>query len=162
MIQSMLLIGTLRHLSSPASRLHAVSRIICIFIVIIIMNNPFVGLNWNQRDMDAFIALVYLGRVLKRRRRRRRRRYWVRPWLQRRPMLGQYDTLFQELDRECQGDYMNSIRLDRNVFNEVLQRVAPRIAMNDIYRQPLDPGMKLVITLRHLATGDSYRSLEPP
>ena len=88
MIQSMLLIGTLRHLSSPASRLHAVSRIIsiCIFIVIIIMNNPFVGLNWNQRDMDAFIALVYLRQVL-RRRRRRRRRYWVRPWLQRRPMF---------------------------------------------------------------------------
>lgn len=75
-------------------------------------------------------------------------------------MLGQYDTLFQELDRECQGDYMNFIRLDRNVFHEVLQRVAPRIAMNDRYRQPLDPGMKLVITLRHLATGDSYRSLE--
>ena len=119
MIQSMLLIGTLRHLSSPASRLHAVSRIIsiCIFIVIIIMNNPFVGLNWNQRDMDAFIALVYLRQVL-RRRRRRRRRYWVRPWLQRRPMLGQYPQIQTYYTRYVHVTYSRAGVLVRNVQQE--------------------------------------------
>ena len=31
-----------------------------------------------------------------------RRRFWVKPWLSRRTMHGQYDTLFQELDRESE------------------------------------------------------------
>ena len=59
--------------------------------------------------------------------RRRRRRYWVKPWLERRSMLGQYDTLFQELDRESAGDYFGFIRMDRNLFGEILLCVAPRI-----------------------------------
>ena len=58
---------------------------------------------------------------------RRRRRFWVKPWLERRAMLGQYNTLLQELDRESEGDYMGYIRMDRTLFGEILQRVAPRI-----------------------------------
>ena len=42
-------------------------------------------------------------------------------------MLGQYDTLFQELDWESAGDYFGYIRMDHNLFAEILQRVAPRI-----------------------------------
>jgi hypothetical protein len=43
------------------------------------------------------------------------------------PTLGQYETLFQERDRESEGDYMSFIRMDRNLFAEVLQRVEQRI-----------------------------------
>lgn len=127
-----------------------------IIILIITMNDRLVEHQREQRmGQDALVLMIY-----RRQMRRRRRRYWVKPWLSRRPILGQYDTLFQELDRESQGDYMGFIRLDRNLFHEILQRVAPRICKSDRYRAPLEPGLKLVITLRHLATGASYKSLE--
>ena len=91
---------------------------------------------------------------------RRRRRWWVKPWITRRPMLGQYDTLFAELDRESQGDYFAYLRMDRNLFAEVLRRVAPRITKGlGRGRRPLEPQLKLVITLRYMASGDSYHSL---
>ena len=38
-------------------------------------------------------------------RQRRRRTCWVKPWLQQRPLLGQYDTLMRELMREAHGDF---------------------------------------------------------
>ena len=44
-----------------------------------------------------------------------------------RRMFGQYYTLFQELDRESEGDYMNYMRMSRNMFAELLIQVAPRI-----------------------------------
>ncbi len=73
---------------------------------------------------DAMLAVVARDRLQER---QRRRRYWVKPWLTRRPLLGQYETLFQELDQQSAGDYFGFIRMDRNMFAEVLQRVAPRI-----------------------------------
>ena len=62
---------------------------------------------------------------------RRRRRWWVRPWIQRRHLYGQYETLFAELDRESEGDYMAYLRMDRNTFADVLHRVAPRITKKE-------------------------------
>ena len=65
---------------------------------------------------------------------RRPRRFWVRPWcsVPRRLQFGQYNTLFQELDRESEGDYRSYIRLSRNLFAQVLQRVVPRITKSDL------------------------------
>ncbi|CAG2226881.1 unnamed protein product [Mytilus edulis] len=41
---------------------------------------------------------------------------------------------------------------------EILQWVGPRIAkQNTFYRNPLEPGLKLAIILRHLASGAKYR-----
>ena len=76
-------------------------------------------------DRDAMLAVIARDRLQERQ--RRKRRYWVKPWLTRRPLFGQYETLFQELDQQSAGDYFGFIRMDRNVFAEVLQRVAPRI-----------------------------------
>ena len=44
------------------------------------------------------MALMVRGRRQRRRRRvRNRKRFWVRPWLLRRPLYGQYEHLMQEL-----------------------------------------------------------------
>ena len=41
--------------------------------------------------------------------------------------MGQYETLFQELERESRGDYVGYIRVDPTLFAELPHRVTPRI-----------------------------------
>lgn len=91
--------------------------------------------------------------------RQRRRRWWVRPWILRRPQLGQYETMMGELQLEDEAALKNFLRIDQELFQELLVRLDHVLQKNTRYRQPLEPGLKLAITLRHLATGDSYKSL---
>ena len=90
---------------------------------------------------------------------RRPRTMWVRPWIQRRPLLGQYERLMQELMRESAGDFRGFMRMEPQMFQELLARVGPRITKSDSGRPPLEPGLKLAVTLRYLGTGDSFHSL---
>ncbi|KAK7099776.1 hypothetical protein V1264_022832 [Littorina saxatilis] len=47
------------------------------------------------------------------------------------------------------------------MFDELLARVGPRITKQyTFYRDPLEPGMKLALTLRHLASGNKYASMK--
>ena len=93
-------------------------------------------------------------------RRKKRRSVWVRKWLQRRPKLGQYTKLMKELKKEDTKAFRNFLRLDYETFHEILQRIEGRITKTpNNYRTPLSAGIKLAITMRYLATGDSYHSL---
>ena len=94
------------------------------------------------------------------------RQFWVRPWLteERRQQLGQFSSLLDtQLMLEDPVAFQNYTMLTPQLFDEVLQRVAPAIERElTSFRQPLPPGLKLAVTLRHLATGDNYRSLGLP
>ena len=91
---------------------------------------------------------------------KKKRRWWVRKWIVRRPLLGQYNRLFEELKIEDASSFKNFLRMDEFTFKEILHRVTPRIQKQDtFYRQALEPGLKLALTLRYLASGDSYHSL---
>ena len=57
----------------------------------------------------------------------RPRRWYTKGWVLGRSVHSQYENLFEQLDRECRGDYVSYIRMDRNTFAEILRRVAPRI-----------------------------------
>ena len=93
-------------------------------------------------------------------RRRKRKRWWVRPWILRRPLFGQYEQLMVELENEDVQSFVNFTRFDPETFRELLMRIGPRIAKKPPYwRLPLDEGLKLAVVLRHFATGDSYKSL---
>ena len=50
--------------------------------------------------------------------------------------------------------------MEPELYQELLTRIGPRIAKSMSGRPPLAPELKLNITLRFLATGDSYRDLE--
>ena len=52
------------------------------------------------------------------------------------------------------------MRMQPAMFHELLQRITPRIQKSTRYRKPLEPGLKLAITLRYLASGYSYKSLQ--
>lgn len=50
------------------------------------------------------------------RRRRNRRTCWVKPWIQSRPMLGQYERLMHELVNEAHGDFNRYLRMPPDMF----------------------------------------------
>ena len=64
-----------------------------------------------------------------------------------------------ELMREPCGDFKAYLRMQPEMFHKILVRVAPHITKSKKRRPALDPGLKLVITLRFLVTGNSYHSL---
>ena len=93
-------------------------------------------------------------------RQRKRRSCWVFPYLKRRDDRGCYETLMKELASENPDLYRNFTRITEEIFREIVERVTPRIRRNVTYwRRPISPGLRVAITLRYLATGESYRSL---
>ena len=94
--------------------------------------------------------------------RRRPRRYQTRPWLsdERRRLYGHYTRLLEELRVEDPQSFFNYLRMEPAMFDELVQRVGPRIEKQDTkMRKALPPGLKLAITVRFLASGDKYPSL---
>jgi len=56
--------------------------------------------------------------------------------------------------------FRNFTRIGPEMFHELLQVVGTRITKNHTwFGQSINPDLKLAITLRFLATGDSYRTL---
>ena len=109
--------------------------------------------------------MVHLQQLMARRRRRRRRRQarqmWVRPWIGRRVEIGLYDRLMVELRNEDPRSFHNFMRMPPAMFDEILQRLTPRITkMTTNLRDPLEPGLKVALTLRHLASGAKYHDMQ--
>jgi hypothetical protein len=103
--------------------------------------------------------------VARRRRRRRRRRVvrniWVRDWIGRRPELGLYDRLMVELRNEDTKAFQNFMRMPPAMYDEIVQRLTPALTKETTnWRAPLAPGLKVAITLRHLASGSKYREMQ--
>lgn len=80
-----------------------------------------------QQNLQLRAQLVRDIVLEQRRRRRRRRRMWVRQWLQRRGIHGQYERLMRELSDEDMAGFRNFIRMEPLMFHELLDRIVPRI-----------------------------------
>ncbi len=104
------------------------------------------------------IGAVYLRQ--RRRRARRQKRWWIRNWLLQREQHGHFHQLLPELQVRDVSGYYNYTRMPPAIFAEILEAVGPLIAKQDTnMRRALEPGLKLAITLRYMATGNSYKSL---
>ncbi len=56
--------------------------------------------------------------------------------------------------------YQNFIRITETMFNEIVERVRPYIEKKTMFwRKPLNPGLRVAITLRFFAMGNSYKNL---
>ena len=89
---------------------------------------------------------------------RRHRRYRVRPWLTRaqREEEGQYTRLMPRLQLHDPMAYRNFIRMPPELFQELEQRITAELQKERTrMRDPMRPGLKLAVILRHLASGDS-------
>ena len=74
---------------------------------------------------------------------------------------GQYTRLMPRLELDYPMAYRNFIRMPLELFQELQQRLGPEIQREMTWmREPLSPGLKLAVTLRHLASGDSYPALQ--
>jgi hypothetical protein len=88
------------------------------------------------------------------------RRVWVKDWVGRRETLGASSTLFHELSVEDLTEYKRQLRMSVEQFNELLKIIEPQVAKRDtIMRNAITPRQKLEVTLRYLASGDSFQSL---
>ena len=73
-------------------------------------------------------------------------------------VLGFYGQLMRELEAENHSHFANLMCMQPAMFREVFGMVSPLITKKDTrWRNVLEPGLKLVITLGHLATGDCYQ-----
>ena len=100
---------------------------------------------------------------LRKRRRKKKaaRSVWVRQWICRRPSLGLYDRLMVELRREDPKTFKNFMRMPPDMYDEIVEKLTPALTKTTTkWRVPLEPGLKVAITLRHLAAGTKYREMQ--
>ena len=120
----------------------------------------FEKLNFEFLVLATELEIEYLKEETRKTRKRKRRSVWVRPYLRRRIEKGQYENLMRELACEDPMLYTNFLRVGQDIFDDIVQRVRPLIEKQRTWwREPLDVGLRVAITLRFLATGNSYKSL---
>ncbi|XP_055534604.1 putative nuclease HARBI1 [Wyeomyia smithii] len=89
------------------------------------------------------------------------RSVWVRDWVKRRQDRGFYNQLLRELEDEVPLLYQNFLRMNIDDFHTLLELVSPLIKKQDSnMREVILAGERLALTLRFLATGDSFMSLQ--
>ena len=96
------------------------------------------------------------------RRQRRPRAKWVSAWLteEKRRQYGAYYTIMRELHDGDVAAFLRYMRFEPAMWQELRDRVCPQIdGMHMVMREPIEAPCKLAITLRYLATGETFRSL---
>ncbi|GFO43143.1 ankyrin repeat domain-containing protein 27 [Plakobranchus ocellatus] len=106
-------------------------------------------------EFDAAIALVGETDVPK-----RKRAKWSKEWFLQLSKSG-HTKLLLELSHNEPSDFKNFLRMDIESYNELLQMVEPLIVKQTTnMRQPISPAERLSITLRYLATGNTFEDLK--
>lgn len=116
---------------------------------------------------DAILAAAAVIVLCEGKNTRKRRRFWVRPSLRKRKCtesimntmrLDDIDLCADNLRRT--GTFHNFMRMSSTDFEVLIQKVGPHICKtNTCWRKAITVEDRLGVTLRYLATGDSYASL---
>lgn len=91
---------------------------------------------------------------------RRKRKMWMKEWFQNRRVYSNM-KLLKELNENHSDDFKNYMRMDDETFHHLLQKVRPFIIKKDTFmRDAINVETRLSITLRFLATGNSFEDLK--
>ncbi|KAL4101031.1 hypothetical protein QTP88_021052 [Uroleucon formosanum] len=94
-----------------------------------------------------------------------KRRFWVRPTLQKRNEHGVNKLLMNlqdddvGLNGELRSSFKNFLRMSSHDFENQTNLLVQQLKKNNNWRCPISVTERLSLTLRFLATGDSYHSL---
>ena len=84
---------------------------------------------------------------------------WVRAWIGRRATRGVYHQLMKELEDKVA--YRNFFCMNGQKFRFSVDSVGYAIAKKDmLMRESIEPDERVAVTLRYLATGETFKSLE--
>ena len=85
----------------------------------------------------------------------------TREWLKRRRELRYYTNIVQELQLEDTNGFKEMMRMDYKYFKEILNLVEPDITPQEIIggNKVISAAERLTLTLRFLATGETFQSM---
>ncbi|KAM4039897.1 uncharacterized protein ACNLHF_017879 [Anomaloglossus baeobatrachus] len=107
------------------------------------------------------LLLIVLLMLLRRRRRQQaiRKKMWIHPLVMEREEKGHFYVLYRDL-RRYPDKFIGFCRLTIEEFDRLLPMLSPCLTYsNTIMRKAISAEERLLITLRFLATGESYASL---
>jgi hypothetical protein len=116
----------------------------------------------NAIDVVTDAAIFVLSEELREvvREKRRKRGCKCGNWIARRELLGASNCLFRELSSEDPQEYRKHMRMSVEKFDELLLLVGIYISKTDtVMKAAILARLKLEVTLRFLASGDSFSSL---
>ncbi|KAJ6639530.1 Protein ANTAGONIST OF LIKE HETEROCHROMATIN PROTEIN 1 [Pseudolycoriella hygida] len=115
----------------------------------------------DQRKIIAATAIIILITTISKR--SINRTIWVNPWLLKFGTESSglwYEKVFDEWKKTDKERYRRTLRLTPSIFNELLAMVEPLIRkQNTKLRQSIPPEKRLAITLKYLASGETFYSL---
>lgn len=113
-------------------------------------------------DMSKMVTMMLLLRRRKKaldQKRKRQRRFWVHPLISQRLSIGHFSILFRDL-RNDPEKFFSYTRMSVDTFDALLEVLRPRLMrMTTNMRKSITPEERLIVTLRYLATGESFASL---
>ncbi|XP_052745491.1 uncharacterized protein LOC128199532 isoform X2 [Bicyclus anynana] len=87
-------------------------------------------------------------------------RFWIHPILEKREEYGAFHTLVKNQLREDEDKFYNYFRMQKTTFDNLLQKLSQELKHQDTFmRESISPAERLAVTLRYLATGDTFTDL---
>ena len=124
------------------------------------------ALGFRRKRAIAALGLSFLLEEEAQQPRKRSRKVYMRDWIALREERGIYHQLVKELETGNRVAYKEFFRMTKQQFCFLVEKVSPLIEkkqqpspINSV-RSTIKPDERLAVTLRYLATGESFHSLE--
>ena len=88
-----------------------------------------------------------------------KKKIWVRRVYQERKQKGEFHLLIKDMMLHDNFLFFNYFRMNATQYEQLLQKIAPRITKSSEKRESIGPSERLSVTLRYVFTGDSQTTI---